>query len=138
MTFSVLGRLFVGAIALACLSGLAHADGFAAVQHAALTEGVPVRLALAVARTESSGNCGASSGLAHGVMQVRPATAREVGITGNLFDCRTGAIAGVRYLRKALRAAGGSWSAAAHLYNAGVAARPRHTRYTALVMSRAR
>lgn len=116
----------------------AKSNGFAAVQRAAIHEHVPVKLAMAVAHRESSGNCRASSGIAFGVMQVKPATAHSVGVLGNLRNCETGALAGVRYLKKALKAARGSWALAAHFYNAGVGAPPRYSRYAYNVMSTVR
>jgi soluble lytic murein transglycosylase-like protein len=143
MKRSVLLR-FAAAVTLVCLFGLllapgiARADGFAAVRHAARAEGVPERLAVAVATTETHGRCHMTGAAGEqGVMQVKPAIARSVGVFGNLYDCHTGATAGVRYLRQALRRAGGSWLLAAHLYNAGLAARPRRSRYAALVMGHA-
>lgn len=133
---AVAGTLLCAPLAL---TSHAKADGFSAVQRAARAEGVPVRLALAVAKTESGGNCRARSGAgAIGVMQTLPRTAAGVGVRGGLQNCERGAIAGVRYLAQCLRAARGSWAIAAHFYNAGTAARPRVSRYASLVMSRVR
>ncbi|MEW6438920.1 MAG: transglycosylase SLT domain-containing protein [Pseudomonadota bacterium] len=64
--------------------------------------GVPVRLALAIARFESGFHM-AMRGAAgeRGAMQVLPQTARQVGVTGNLYGA-AGIEAGVRYLKLAL------------------------------------
>lgn len=102
----------------------------AMVTEAAVRHGVPARLAHAVAKAESSYRCNAR-GLAgeQGVMQVKPATARSVGVTGNLFNCRTGIEAGMRYLKQALVLSGGNWCGAATLYNRGIGARPTRSAY---------
>lgn len=83
--------------------------------------GVPVALALGVTQTESNFRCSARGRAGErGAMQVKPATARSVGITGNLYDCATGIEAGVRYLKLALARAGGNHAVAASLYNKGI------------------
>lgn len=54
-------------------------------------EGVNPALVHAIINVESTGRCHASSSAnARGAMQVKPATARSVGVYGNLHDCRTG------------------------------------------------
>jgi soluble lytic murein transglycosylase-like protein len=92
--------------------------------------GVPVALALAVARFESGFRM-ATHGAAgeRGAMQVLPQTARQVGIKGNLYG-PAGIEAGVRYLKLALmlhRHAG--WCAVASAYNVGVWRGSRCTAY---------
>ena len=107
----------------------------AILQEEAAKEGVPAELVLRVARVESHGQCSADNGIASGVMQVRPMTARAMGVTGNLHDCRTGAVAGVRFLKRALAASHGNWAVAAALYNGGLGARKRATGYSKLVLA---
>jgi soluble lytic murein transglycosylase-like protein len=75
----------------------------AMVTEAALRHGIDPALAHAVATVESRYRCDAVGRAGElGVMQVKPATARSVGVTGNLRDCATGIEAGMRYLRAAL------------------------------------
>lgn len=92
--------------------------------------GVSVALVRAIMTVESRGNCAAynRSG-ATGAMQVKAATARSVGISGNLRDCRTGITAGVRYLAQALHANHGNVCAAASSYNTGLGIRGRCSGY---------
>jgi soluble lytic murein transglycosylase-like protein len=127
------------ALALVCLTcSPAMASARAIVEDAARRHQVPVGLALAVAKVESGFRCNARSRAnARGVMQVLPATARGVGVHGNLFDCRTGAEAGMRYLAAIIRRHGIS-CASVSLYERGARARPRCTAYGRKVMSRVR
>ncbi len=110
---------------------------YALVDQTALRHGVPPALARAITKVESRGRCHASSGIAHGAMQVRPATARGVGVHGNLYHCATGIEAGVRYLKQALARARGSWAGAATLYNRGLGARPVASGYSRKVLAAA-
>jgi soluble lytic murein transglycosylase-like protein len=113
----------------------AYGLGFAAVRKAALAHDVPVNLALAVAKVESGGNCRArSSHNAIGIMQVLPATARGEGVSGSLVDCDTGAVAGVRYLRRAIETHGAG-CAGMSAYNHGLHARARCTGYGRRVLA---
>lgn len=89
----------------------------------AARHGVPYSLARAVLEVESGGRCSARNGSSFGVMQVKPATARSVGVHGNLYHCQTGMEAGVRYLALALRR-GGAGCAGVSLYQRGIYARP--------------
>lgn len=93
--------------------------GNSAVAAAARRNNVPVKIALAVAKVESGNRCNARNHNAKGVMQILPRTAASVGISGNLFDCNTGAEAGVRYLAQAIRR-GGATCAGISLYNTGI------------------
>ena len=97
----------------------------------AAEHGVPSKRAHAVVKAESNYNCRAKNpaSSASGAMQVLKRTARSVGVTGNLFDCRTGVEAGMRYLKIAYRKAGGNWCGAATLYNRGVGAKPSSSGY---------
>lgn len=98
--------------------------------------GVSVPLVHAVMHVESGGNCRAtSSANARGAMQVKPATARGVGVTGNLHDCRIGITAGVRYLKQALAVNGGNICAAASSYNTGLGIKGRCSGYGRKVMA---
>lgn len=132
-------RLLAAALLAAVLAG--HAVPAAAepnvpalVDQAAARYGIPRDLAHGVARVESGYRCALRGRHGErGVMQVKPETARSVGISGNLFDCATGIEAGMRYLRIALDRGGGG-CAGVSLYQRGVFARPRCTAYGRTVM----
>lgn len=99
---------------------------------------VPRHIAHGVVKAESNYRCNARnprSG-ALGVMQTLPATAREVGVHGNLTNCETGMEAGMRYLRKALDR-GGSGCEGISLYERGLYAPLRCTSYGQKVLSQA-
>ena len=121
-----LGRVGDRAQALALLAvhgigcpGAPH-DPQAAVREAALQHGVPPRLALAVARTESSFvHTRISSTGAMGLMQLMPDTARELGVR-DPFDVRDNAQGGVRYLAQLLSLYRGDARKAVAAYNAGM------------------
>jgi soluble lytic murein transglycosylase-like protein len=99
------------------------------VSNTAHRHGVSPRIAWAVMKVESGGNCNAvSSAGALGAMQVKPATARGVGVRGNLRNCQTGIEAGMRYLRQAMNKYG-SLCAALSAYNRGLYARPTCSAY---------
>jgi soluble lytic murein transglycosylase-like protein len=107
-----------------------------AVKEAAKRHNVPQKLAFAVADVESRFQCHARSRAgARGVMQVMPRTARGVGVHGNLYDCRTGAEAGMRYLSAIIKRHGVS-CASISLYNRGAYARPVCTAYGRKVLAR--
>jgi soluble lytic murein transglycosylase-like protein len=104
-------------------------------------QGVPVRLALAVAKTESNFNAGAVSPVgALGAMQVMPQTARLLGHVGpdtDLFDPRVNAWLGCKYLKQGLDESGARWAVAR--YHGGPDTRmhgPKTRRYIKLVMAR--
>lgn len=77
-------------------------------------QGVPVNLALAVAKQESGFNPRAVSYQgARGVMQVMPGTARLLGFAGStaqLHDPETNIRLGVMYLKQGLQEGGPSWA----------------------------
>jgi soluble lytic murein transglycosylase-like protein len=107
------------------------------VTDAAKRHGVPPRIAHAVIATESGYRCDARSRSgARGIAQVMPATARGVGVHGNLFDCSVGLEAGMRYLSYIIRKHGHG-CAAISLYERGAYARPVCTKYGRTVLSRA-
>lgn len=90
------------------------------VTAAALRHGIDPALAHAVATVESRYRCSAVGRAGElGVMQVKPATARSVGVTGNLRDCATGIEAGMRYLKAALERHG-TGCAGVSAYNMGI------------------
>jgi Transglycosylase SLT domain len=96
--------------------------GYQEVYKAAKEEGVPLNLALRVAKQESGGNCNATSGAgAGGVMQVMPKTAAKHGVTGfkSIYDCRVGARTGVRELKHLLELADGDIKQTLIGYNCG-------------------
>jgi hypothetical protein len=96
--------------------------GYREVYKAAKEEGVPLNLALRVAKQESGGNCNATSGAgAGGVMQVMPKTAAKHGVTGfkSIYDCRVGARTGVRELKHLLEIADGDIKQTLIGYNCG-------------------
>jgi soluble lytic murein transglycosylase-like protein len=131
----------VATIALAALvaTGVAQASSIQTdLAQAAHTHGVPAALVRSVAFVESGNRCGVSNGGAHGIMQVKPATARGVGVTGNLHDCATGIRAGVRVLKQALQISGGDWCVAASLFNSGFGGPRRCSAYGRKVVSHAR
>lgn len=124
------------AVLLALLATPASASVRDIVKDAAKRHNVPQKLALAVADVESRFQCHArSSAGARGVMQVMPRTARGVGVHGNLFDCKVGAEAGMRYLSAIIKRHGVS-CASISLYNRGSHARPVCTAYGRKVLAR--
>lgn len=120
------------------------AGGFARRAVAALVRakaealGVPVKLALAIARFESGLRMSMHGAAGErGAMQVLPQTARQVGVTGNLYG-PAGIEAGVRYLKLALALhRGAGWCAVASAYNSGVWRGPHCTRYGRMVTAMA-
>lgn len=133
-------RSLAAAALLVCVASPALAlDLRAMVTEVAHQFGVPAALARGVAHVETGYRCGTVGRAGElGLMQVKPATARGIGVHGNLRDCRTGATAGVLYLRQALRRAGGNWTAAATLYNCGLYSRRRSSAYARKVLAAAR
>lgn len=110
----------------------AHADQIhRQVTAAAVAHGIPPALAHGVVRAESNYRCHvkASDGLSQGIMQVRPGTARGVGVHGSMRNCANSLEAGMRYLRQALAKARGNWCFAASYYNRGLYARPKCSEY---------
>jgi len=96
-----------------------------ALRAAAQRHGVPVRLALSVARTESSLVHTSISGTgAMGLLQLMPDTARELGVS-DPFSVEQNADGGMRYLKQMLRTYHGNVRRALAAYNAGPARIPR-------------
>lgn len=99
----------------------------------AARQGVPVNLAIAVARAESNFRCSAVGRAGErGVMQIKPATARGVGYRGSpkgLNNCAVGIRYGMIYLKQAYRKAGGNIYRTALLYNAGLYSKRKSSPY---------
>lgn len=85
--------------------------------------GVPIKLAHAVVRVESSYRANARGGVGEiGLMQVRLSTARGMGYRGSakgLYHPETNIKYGMKYLGKAFKLGGGSTCGAILKYNAG-------------------
>jgi soluble lytic murein transglycosylase-like protein len=136
---AVMNKIAIIALAASLVAGAAQASSLqSAVAEAAHLHGVPPALARGVAMVESGFRCGASNGGAHGIMQVKPATARGVGVTGNLHDCATGIRAGVRVLKQALSLSHGDWCVAASLFQSGFGGRRHCSPYGRKVIANAR
>lgn len=107
---------------------------YAMVTRSALEHGLPPALAHGIVRVESGYNCGAYHAGASGIMQIKAASARSVGVSGGLRSCGAGLEAGMRYLQLAYQMAHGNAAYAATLYNRGLAARPSRSGYSRSVM----
>lgn len=96
-------------------------------------QGVPVGLAVAVAKAESNFKCSAVGRAGErGVMQIKPRTARGLGYKGSasgLNNCAVGIRYGMIYLKQAYRKAGGNIYRAALLYNAGIHSKRKNSAY---------
>jgi soluble lytic murein transglycosylase-like protein len=100
-------------------------DVEAALRDAAQRHGLSFRLLRALARTESDFvHTRISHAGAMGLMQLMPATARELGVS-DPFDVQQGADGGARYLKQLLRQYRGDVRRALAAYNAGPARVPR-------------
>ncbi len=90
-------------------------------RHAAANN-VPEDLVRRVIKRESGGNPRVVSAGNYGLMQIKLATARSMGYTGNaagLLDADTNMTYAVKYLAGAYHVAGGNLSRAVHYYAAG-------------------
>jgi soluble lytic murein transglycosylase-like protein len=90
-------------------------------RHAAANS-VPEDLVRRVIKRESGGNPRVVSAGNYGLMQIKLATARSMGYTGNaagLLDADTNMTYAVKYLAGAYHVAGGNLSRAVHYYAAG-------------------
>lgn len=97
----------------------------------AAAQDVPAALVVAIATVESGLNPAARGAGTLGLMQIMPATARSVGYAGTeagLFDARTNARYGVRYLKLALDSCKGEVRCAASRYKNGLR-NSRHAGY---------
>ena len=88
-------------------------------EEAAREYGVPVNLLKAIGMTESSFRVDVvSKAGAQGVMQLMPATAKELGVT-NPFDARQNIMGGAKYISQMLNKYDGDVKLALAAYNAG-------------------
>lgn len=112
------------------------------VRKEAVRQGVPVNLALAVARHESNFRCSAVGRAGErGVMQIKPRTAHGLGYRGSpsgLNNCSTGIRYGMMYLKQAYRKSGGSVYRAALLYNGGLGTNRKKSKYAEQIHQKAR
>lgn len=103
------------------------------VRSEAARQGVPVSLALAVAKHESGFRCSAIGRAGErGVMQIKPRTARSLGYRGSpsgLNNCSTGIRYGMMYLKLAYNKSGGNVYRAALLYNGGLGSNKKRSKY---------
>lgn len=125
----------VAALGLHSLTHLWNAhdeDPRVLVTAAALEHGVPVALALAIARTESGlqPHCISSTG-AMGLMQLMPATALEHGVI-DPFDPAQNALGASSFLRELSQHYSGDRARIAAAYNAGAGRVPRRGPLTGL------
>ena len=97
-----------------------------AIRDSASKYGVPQKMIEAVVCVESGGKCNAvSSAGAMGVMQLMPATAKELGVK-NPFDVSENVDAGTRYLKQLYDRYDGNWQNALAAYNAGMGNVDKH------------
>ena len=115
-------------VALAAFVQMAFVPGAYAGPHDALiakhaaANGVPEHLVRRIIRIESRGNAAAVHAGNYGLMQIRLATARGVGYSGDaqgLLDPDTNLTYAVKYLAGAYRAAGGNHNRAVAYYAGG-------------------
>ena len=100
----------------------AHDNIDALIEQQAKANGVPASFVHAVVKRESNYNPQAKGGSALGLMQIKHATARSLGYTGDaagLYDPATNLRYGVAYLAGAYRTAQGNLSQAYQYYNRG-------------------
>jgi hypothetical protein len=119
-------RLFLAAVlAAAPAAALAQSprDNIdALIEQQAKANGVPASFVHAVVKRESNYNPNARGGSALGLMQIKHATARSLGYTGDaagLYDPETNLRYGVAYLAGAYRTAQGNLHQAYQYYNKG-------------------
>ena len=120
VAFTVASPAYAQKQRLASLDANGNLDALIA-QHAA-ANGVPEDLIRRVIKRESGGNPRAVSAGDYGLMQIKLATARSVGYTGNaagLLDANTNMTYAVKYLAGAYRVARGNANQAVHYYAAG-------------------
>lgn len=111
------------AVVPAAAFGQAARDNIdALIEQQAKANGVPASFVHAVVKRESNYNPNAKGGSALGLMQIKHATARSLGYTGDaagLYDPATNLRYGVAYLAGAYRTAQGNLTQAYNYYNRG-------------------
>src|SRR5262249_8437716 len=120
VAFTVASPAYAQKQRLASLAANGNLDALIG-QHAA-ANGVPEDLIRRVIKRESGGNPRAVSAGNYGLMQIKLATARSVGYTGNaagLLDANTNMTYAVKYLAGAYRVARGNANQAVPYYAAG-------------------
>lgn len=126
-------------LAILCVAGICFANPSYSdsvqdmVRREAVRQGVPVNLALSIAKHESNFKCSAVGKQGErGVMQIKPSTARGIGYRGaasGLNKCQTGIHYGILYLKMAYKQAKGNAYRAAILYNAGLGTKRKRSAY---------
>lgn len=115
-------------VAIAAIVGLSSVDVHAGndardlVRDAAIRNGVPVDLALRVAKVETGVRCNVvGSRGERGPLQILPATAREFGFRNiRSASCSRQTDAGMAHLAACYRGSGGNWRRAAACHNQGI------------------
>ncbi|WP_267427604.1 transglycosylase SLT domain-containing protein, partial [Methylobacterium sp. GC_Met_2] len=112
----------IAVVPAAAFGQAAHDNIDALIEQQAKANGVPASFVHAVVKRESNYNPRAKGGSALGLMQIKHATARSLGYTGDaagLLDPATNLRYGVAYLAGAYRTAQGNISQAYQYYNRG-------------------
>jgi len=112
----------IAVVPAAAFGQAAHDNIDALIEQQAKANGVPASFVHAVVKRESNYNPRAKGGSALGLMQIKHATARSLGYTGDaagLYDPATNLRYGVAYLAGAYRTAQGNLSQAYQYYNRG-------------------
>lgn len=126
---TVLGLLFCSTLTM----GMGEKSVQGMVQSEAIRQGVPIGLAMAVAKHESGLKCHLVGRAGErGVMQIKPSTARGIGYKGSpsgLSRCATGIYWGMMYLKMAYKKAKGDFYRAAIFYNGGLGSRKKRSSY---------
>lgn len=135
---SFVSALFIAGVLVFAPTANAKANSVEAMVRAeAVRQGVPVSLALSVAKHESGFRCGAVGRHGErGVMQIKPSTARSIGYRGSaagLNNCSTGIRYGMIYLRMAYKLSGGNTYRAAVMYNGGLGTKRKRSAYAETV-----
>ncbi|MGJ4961383.1 transglycosylase SLT domain-containing protein [Bradyrhizobium sp. HKCCYLRH3061] len=126
---SLITALAAASVIATAMPAFAGEDLAELINSVADQHGLSRSLVHAVIRVESNYNCGLTGRAGErGIMQVKPDTARSIGVTGNLYDCSTGLRAGLLYLKIAV-SRGGTGCAGISLYQRGVYGRPVCTAY---------
>jgi soluble lytic murein transglycosylase-like protein len=138
-------KKYLGVLALLLCSTILMGMSSQSVQNIvkaeAARQGVPVSLALSVARHESGFKCHlVGKAGERGVMQIKPATARGIGYRGSasgLSHCATGIRYGMMYLKMAYKKAKGDFYRTAIFYNGGLGTKKNRSKYADQVHKKA-